>query len=88
MVAGSRGPARKFYFPIIGFTTSKGERIRFTSGTGQPTAYPKGSEVRVLYDPARPHEAELATFKALWLFPAVTAAFGLPFLAAGVFGLL
>jgi hypothetical protein len=42
----------------------------------------------VLYDPASPNEAELATFKTLWLVPTIMAAFGLPFLAAGLIGLL
>ena len=88
MVAMGRGAASKFYFPLIGYTTAQGERIRFTSATGQGRALPKGSEVRVLYDPERPDEAELATFKTLWFFPTVTAVFGLPFLAAGLIGLL
>lgn len=88
MIAGGKGPARKFYFPVIVFTTAKGEQIRFTSGSGQPTARAKDSEVRVLYDPERPYDAELATFKTLWYFPAVITVFGLPFLAAGLVGLL
>lgn len=88
MVQTGRGAANKFYFPLIGFTTAKGEQIRFTSATGQGKALPKGSEVRVLYDPERPDEAELATFMTLWFFPTVTAVFGFPFLAAGLIGLL
>jgi hypothetical protein len=88
MLQSGRGAASKFYFPLIGFTTAKGERIRFTSAIGQGRALPKGSEVRVLYDPERPDEAELATFKTLWAPATVTAAFGLPFLAAGLIGLL
>jgi hypothetical protein len=88
MIQGSRGPASKFYFPLIGFTTAKGERIQFTSSVGRGRALPMGSKVRVLYDPARPEEAELATFKTLWFFPTVTAVFGLPFLVAGLIGLL
>lgn len=88
MVQAGRGAASKFYFPLIGFTTAQGERIRFTSAIGQGRALPKGSAVRVLYDPARPDEAELATFTTLWVPSAIMAVFGLPFLAAGLIGLL
>jgi hypothetical protein len=87
MLQSGRGAASKFYFPLIGFTTAKDERIRFTSAIGRGRALPKGSEVRVLYDPAKPDEAELATFKTLWAPSTVTAVFGLPFLAAGLIGL-
>ncbi len=87
LVQSTRGPARTFYFPVVQFTTKRGERISFKSQTGGLTARPKGSAVRVLYDPQRPQEGELATFQTLWLFPVVTAAFGLPFLAAGLFSL-
>jgi hypothetical protein len=86
-VVQSRGPARTFYFPVVQFTTNHGERISFTSRTGSLTARPKGSAVRVLYDPQRPQGEELASFRTLWLFPVLTSAFGLPFLAAGLFGL-
>ena len=48
----------------------------------------RGSAVRVLYEPQRPQGAELASFRTLWLFPVVTSIFGLPFLGAGLFGLL
>jgi hypothetical protein len=88
MMQMGRGPASKFYFPLIEFTTTQGERIRFTSATGRASALAKGNEVPVLYDPASPNEAELATFKTLWLVPTIMAAFGLPFLAAGLIGLL
>jgi hypothetical protein len=87
MVQSGRSAASKCYFPIIGFTTTQGERIRFTSAIGRGRALPEGGEVRVVYDPARPNEAELATFNSLWFMPTITAAFGLPFLAAGLIGL-
>jgi hypothetical protein len=88
VLQGARAGTQKFYFPLVSFTTADGEPIRFMSAVGGGVARAKGSEVRVLYDPARPHDAELATFKALWFFPTILAVFGLPFLAAGVFGLL
>jgi hypothetical protein len=88
MILGSRGPAQPFYFPLVSFTTPQGERICFKSSVGQRAAPARGNDVHVLFDPAKPHDAELASFKALWLFPTVTALLGLPFLAAGVAGLL
>jgi len=87
-VQGARGAARTFYFPVVGFTTRLGERMSFTSRTGQGREIPKGSDVRVIYDPAKPQEAELATFKALWFFPTVVTVFGLPFFLGGIRGLL
>lgn len=88
VLQGARAGSQRFYFPLVGFTTAAGEQIRFMSAVGGGVANAKGSAVRVLYDPARPHDAELATFKTLWLFPTILAVFGLPFLAGGVFGLL
>ncbi|MFH0727756.1 MAG: DUF3592 domain-containing protein [Pseudomonadota bacterium] len=88
LVGATHGPARMFYFPIIRFTTPRGENITFTSNAGRRTAIGKESEVRVIFDPSSPHDAELATFRTLWLFPVITAVFGLPFLAVGVIGLL
>jgi len=87
MVEVPRGGAQQFYFPEVSFMTTQGQRITFRSSLGQRRALAKGSVVRVLFDPAKPHDAEMATFRALWLFPTVTAVFGLPFLAAGVIGL-
>ena len=88
LVQGSHGSAQTYSFPIVQFTTRQGERISFRSRVGVRTARAKGSDVRVIFDPEKPHDAELATFKALWLFPTITAAFGLPFLLAGLRGLL
>jgi len=74
MVTSSRGPARMAYFPSVSFTTAKGRR----------TAPDIGTEVDVVYDPAQPREAEVATFASLWLFPVATAVLGLPFLLVGL----
>jgi hypothetical protein len=76
-----------FYFPVVEFATRRGELVRFDVEHGRRVAVPIGTRVRVIYDPARPNDAMLASFRAVWLFPALTAALGLPFLAAGVFAL-
>jgi hypothetical protein len=71
------------FFPVVEFTTGQGQSIRFTSESGRRIAHAKGSSVRVLYDPARPHDASLATFATLGMPALVTSLFGLPFVMAG-----
>lgn len=88
MHASTGGRPSLFFFPVVEFTTREGRSIRFTSDTGRRVAPPKGSSVRVLYDPNQPYDASLATFSALWMFPLVTSAFGMPFVVAGLVALL
>ncbi|HSP13549.1 MAG TPA: DUF3592 domain-containing protein [Thermoanaerobaculia bacterium] len=82
------GASSAFFFDVVEFATREGRSIRVTSEVGRRVARAKGSRVRILYDPDQPHEAELATFPALWLFPVVLSAFGMPFLLAGLAALL
>lgn len=88
MVSGSRGPARKYFFPQVAYTTEKGEQISFKSVIGRGIPTPPGTVVPVLYDSDKPHEAILASFAAMWLFPILTSVFTLPFLAVGLIGVL
>ena len=88
MIAGTRGPAHRYYFPQIAFTTAKGERISFKSVGGKRVATPPGTVVALIYDPANPHEATLNSFGSLWLFPLAASLFSLPFLAVGLVGAL
>jgi hypothetical protein len=88
IVTGGRGSPRRYFLPIIAFTTNRGEHVSFKSASGGGSPLAKDTRVDLLYDPAKPKEAVLATFRHLWLFPLVTSLFGLPFLAAGIFGLL
>ena len=83
-----RGASSLFFFAVVEFTTRQGRSIRFTSDSGRRVARTKGSSVRVLYDPDQPHDAALAIFATLWMAPVVTAAFGMPFLVAGLAALL
>jgi hypothetical protein len=46
-----------------------------------------GTPLPVVYDPAQPSRAELATFRSLWLFPLLVSLLGLPFLVAGLVSL-
>ena len=87
IISSGRGPPRRYFLPIVSFATGRGEQVVFKSSTGGRNPIPRDSEVEVLYDPVRPHEAMLVTFRSLWLFPLVTAASGAPFLLFGIFGL-
>lgn len=82
-----KGGPRRFYFAVIEFDTPKGESVVFQSDTGRPLPTPEGTTVPVVYDPAHPSRAALATFRSLWMFPVLVAALGLPFLLAGLAGL-
>jgi uncharacterized protein DUF3592 len=87
-MAPGRSGGSTFIFDVVEFTTREGRSIRFTSEVGRRVGHAKGSRVRILYDPAEPHDAALATFATLWLAPALLSAFGLPFLIAGLSALL
>ncbi len=88
IVSSGRGSPRHYFLPIVSFTTNQGEHIVITSASGGRQPLAKGARVDVLYDLAEPHKAILATFRSLWLFPLITAIFGLPFLLFGISGLL
>lgn len=88
MIESGSGPPRCFYFAVIESNTAEGERITFQSATGRRTASPPGTRVWVVFDPASPGGAELATFMTLGFFPAVTSLAGLVFLVAGITALV
>lgn len=83
VVERSKGAPRTFHFPVVEFDAPIGESIVFRSDTGRGAPTPVGTVLPVVYDPAQPSRAELATFRSLWLFPLLVALFGLPFLVAG-----
>ena len=82
-MAGGSGSPRRFYFPVIEFTSEDGMVTTFQSDTGRRVPIPIGAMQPVVFDPSRPSQASLATFRALWLFPLLMSAFSLPFLLAG-----
>jgi hypothetical protein len=45
--------------PIIAFATGSGERISFTGPVVDPSAYPLGTKVPVLYVPGNPADAKI-----------------------------
>jgi Protein of unknown function (DUF3592) len=72
---------RSSFAPVIRFATSDGREIEFHGRGGSDTALAEGDRVTVIYDPANPIRARIASFLDLWL-PAV-AAFGVAALFGG-----
>jgi hypothetical protein len=66
------------YYPVVEFTTADGEVVRFTDGVGSlPPDYAVDAHVPVIYDPADPHAARLASWKRLWFTPTLFVVIGL-----------
>ena len=56
------------YRPIVEFKTVSGENVRFTDEIGSfPADYQVKENVQVLYDPNKPDNAHIKTWKRLWL---------------------
>jgi hypothetical protein len=70
--------------PVVVFTTTAGEEIRFTSSTGSsPPMHRVGDQVQVRYPPGRPRDAAIDGFVELWLGALITSGLGLVFGAIG-----
>ena len=88
IVSSGRGPPRRYFLPVVGFTTSRGEEIVYRAESGGRVALAKSARVEMIYNPDNPRNAQLATFRALWLPSSIVCAFGIFFLAAGLGALL
>jgi Protein of unknown function (DUF3592) len=75
-----RDVERVYYTPVVRFTTSEGREIEFHGSGGSGTAFAQGERVTVIYDPANPIHARIASFLDLWLPSAV------PFAVTFLFG--
>jgi len=63
--------------PVVEFTASSGEKIRFTSDFGsRPAGHKVGQSVKVRYDPLDPHQAEIDSVMNLWLVPLILVFMG------------
>jgi hypothetical protein len=85
---GSYRDASITYNPVVEFVTEAGQTVRFTGssgGVGKPLI-DTGTEVEVIYDPAEPSHAQIASFTQFWLGPLAVAGSGLVFLLMGVGG--
>lgn len=78
---GRRQVERFSYAPVVRFTTNDGREIEFHGRAGSDTSLAEGDRVTVIYDPANPIRAYIATFLDFWLPSA--AAFGVTFLFGG-----
>ena len=76
-----RDVERISYAPVVRFTTREGREIEFHGRGGSGTSFAEGERVTVIYDPADPVRARIASFLDLWLPSA--AAFGVAFLFGG-----
>lgn len=66
------------YAPVVDFRTMEGETVRFTDGVGTiPPDYEVGAKVKVLYDPNDVHNAQVVSWKRLWLGPTLLIGSGL-----------
>ena len=66
--SGSSHVGSGVYYPIVQFTTDRGEVIEFRGHTGsKPPAYRKGDVVSVRYMPEDPYNARINTFFSVWL---------------------
>lgn len=66
-------------FPVVHFTTARGETAEFTGPGSSPPAYARGDFVEVLYLPAEPKNARLNSFAQLWLAAVIFSGISLVF---------
>ena len=63
--------------PVVEFTASSGEKIRFTSEFGsRPAGHRIGQSVNVRYDAVDPQKAEIESTMNLWLIPLILVFMG------------
>jgi Protein of unknown function (DUF3592) len=74
------------YYPVVEFTTAREQVVRFEAdeATSDPDRQ-LGASVRILYDPANPHDARLDTFMSRWGLSIVMGMLGLGFVAVPAF---
>ena len=63
--------------PVVEFTASSGEKIKFTSEFGsRPAGYKVGQSVNIRYDPVDTQKAEIELTMNLWLTPLILVFMG------------
>jgi Protein of unknown function (DUF3592) len=57
-----------YYYPVVRFVTPLEEVVQFEGGDGstKPEEYRVGESLKILYDPANPHDARLDTVNSRW----------------------
>jgi len=77
--------ASLLYFPSVRFQTQDGRTVEFQNKVGSNAPPRVGDEVTVIYDPARPEEAEVALGSMFRFSPKALLVAGGIFLAAMAF---
>lgn len=76
-LAKTQGRRGYILCPVVEFTLSAGETIRFTSDFGsRPAGHQVGQQVNVRYDPSDPQKAEIESTMSAWLVPAILVFMG------------
>ncbi len=75
----------KVYYPMISFSTEKGEKVQFQSsmGSGNKRKYQVGQIVELLYDPDKPQKATLNKFFHKWFWVILFSFFSIIAFIAG-----
>jgi hypothetical protein len=73
------------YCPQIQFQTKSNSIIDFQSDFGtNPASHKIGQQVKVLYNPFNPAQAQIKSFLSLWLITLVSLLMGLTFTGLGI----
>jgi hypothetical protein len=81
----NRQTGELMFAPLVRFQTADGRTIEFQSSLRtNPPAYSPGQRVTVLYDPAKPVSAEIASLFSIWFAPIVLWFLGTVFTAVGI----
>ncbi|MBX7228392.1 MAG: DUF3592 domain-containing protein [Burkholderiaceae bacterium] len=85
----SKGRLSTSYYAIVEFTTPDEKNYKFRGSTGSSAQeYFEGEQVDLIYNPARPSDAQIADFSQFWLGPLGITIFGFVFLVLGVGGFM
>lgn len=83
----SNGRASSSYYPIVEFTTPDGKAHKFRGSTGSSAQdYFEGASVDLIYNPAKPADAQITDFSQFWLGPLGVTMFGFVLLVLGIGG--
>jgi len=84
--ATGMGRSGYLYYPVVEFKIPSGLTLSFHSSVGSsPAGYSVGQQVKVLYNPRNPQEAEIDDLSSQWLVPGCMLAMGLGFTILGLF---
>ena len=78
--------SRVTYAPRVKFVVPSGEEYQFIGSiSARPPSYSEGEQVRVLYNPLRPSEADIDSFATHWFVPLVLLGMGVVFVPVGAY---